>query len=456
MRRLAPALVLGLLLIGAAVDIGIVTGPRLAGYLSLQRGTTEFFDFRIFNATVVDRLEGKPLYATEDPHFFEPGSATYKYPPPYAALLSFHADRRWIPVAHRFLVYEFAALLLAFGILAAGAHLDPGGRRHGRTGGRPATFDPTGPTMRSLGALALLVLWKPIGESLSGLQLESLFLPFFALALVGLGRGWSWLEGVAIGVSAACKVYPTFLALGLLATRRWRDLAIGSTAGLIVLVLGSLRFSWGETLGYFTSVLPRLGGTNVTRENLSAFGQIGRIFHSVDVTGAIPYPTLEALGSPLEIWTTRLLAFLIVGALVIVTARTTARLHGREASAWRFAASLPILLVSLPTSWLDYQALLYVPAAWLFLRLPWERRHLGAWIALASAVLPFLLLDAGSPAFRTEIPLWLVSIRAIAPLALWGTLMMAARTTATSTAAVRTDAPAPVSHPVPQASAIRR
>ena len=431
MKRTLPILVLLLLVVAGGLGTVRHALPHVRGFLDIPRGSTEFYDFRLFNGVVVGRLDGKPLYKLDQRNYYEPGSAVYKYPPPYAALLSYGADRRWRPVARRFLLYDMGAILLAWGLFVSNAFLRP--RR------TSPWWDPAGPASRSLGLLALLVLWKPLWESLAGIQLEPLFLPLLALALIGLERGWNWFEGVVVGACAVLKVYPALLCAGVVAERRWRPVLAGALAGLGLLVFGALRFSWGETWLYFSQVLPHLGGTSLSRENVSALGQIGQLVlgPGANVERTVSsFPTLETVATPPQLWIVWILALLLVGGLIATSWRTLSTLGRDERSPLRFALSIPLVLLILPTSWFDYQSLLFVPAAWLFLTLPYERRFLPTWIVFGVSLLPLLFFDANSVPKGELTPVWVSSGRALASVGIWASVVLNARTGARSGAGV--------------------
>lgn len=430
--RAVPALGLALLLLAALAGGSRQVVPQMRHLIEMPRGELTFHDFRLFNGTVLRRLEGGPLYEVEAPGFYEPGSAVYKYPPPYAALLSLQADRRWRVVATRFLLIDSLCILIAWAVLSLHAVR----RERAFPPPRPHWWDPGGAWARSLGLLCIVVLWKPFFESLIGLQLEPLFLPLLALALVGLERGRGWMEGVAIGVSAAFKVYPAFLALGLLLARRGRTLLIAVIAGLAALALGAWRFSWEETRFYFADVLPRLGGTSLAMENLGALGQIGNLlvlgYEAPRIEAGSPLATLEGWGSPAEIWAARLITLALGVALTLVSAQAVRALPEGRRGPTRLALTIPILLVLVPTSWLDYQTLLFAPAAWLFLCMPVERDHLGAWILFVASTVPCLTMDTSRAEGAFGTPAWISAVRALAPIGIWGAIILAARVEAAS------------------------
>ena len=439
MSRIFAAALLILLIVGGTIGTVMDTVPEIRKSIEIPKGTTAFFDFRLFNSVVVDSKEGKPLYRIDKTNYFAPGSAVYKYPPPYAALLSFDADRRWRPVARRFAIYDLSALVLTWLLLTVGTLRAPTARAAipaTTTGTNLPWSDPRSGLARSIGLLCLLTIWKPFWESLAGIQLEPLFLPLLALAFLALERGHDWVEGVAIGASSALKVYPALLGIGPLLERRWKSIGAGISAGVVLLAFGAWRFSWGETWYYVSQVLPKLGGTSLAPENLSILGRLGSalVGEITPPKGTQFLPTLESFGSPADVWSARIGAFLIVSVLIAITVRVLAPLRREQRGPVRFGLSLPLLLLVSPTSWFDYQTLLFVPAAWLFLRLPFEREYRAAWTVLLASLLPLVLLDANAVPRGEEAPLWLTLSRMLGAFGLWAAYVVVAWISRRSTA----------------------
>ncbi|MEZ4647948.1 MAG: glycosyltransferase family 87 protein [Candidatus Eisenbacteria bacterium] len=432
MSRLFAAALLVLLLVGGTNGTLTDTVPEIRKTLEIERGTLAFYDFRLFNSVVIERQAGEPLYQIDDANYFAPGSPVYKYPPPYAALLSFDADRKWRPVATKFALYDLASLLLTWLLLAIGtarakpAHIAP---LSPAVSTRHPWSDPRSGPARSIGLLCLLAIWKPFWESLAGIQLEPLFLPFFALAFLAMERGHDWVEGVAIGASSALKIYPALLGLGPLAERRWKSIGAGIVAGVVLLAFGAWRFSWGETWYYFSSVLPKLGGTSVAPENLSILGRLGIALLGSEAIpeNQLTIPTLESIASPAVSWAARIGALMIVGLMVAVTVWTLRRVEREQRGPVRLGLTLPLLLLASPTSWFDYQTLLFVPAAWLFLRLPFERDYRAAWTVLLLSILPLVLLDANAVPAGEGAPGWLAGGRMLGAFGLWVAFVIVAQ-----------------------------
>jgi hypothetical protein len=79
----------------------------------------------------------------------------------------------------------------------------------------------------------------------------------------------------------------------------------------------------------------------------------------------------------------------------------------------------------MPTSWFNYQTLLFVPVGWLFLRLPFERSALAPWTVLAISSLPLLTMDGNLVTPDTEA--WVAASRALASVGVWISVLLWAR-----------------------------
>ena len=350
-----------------------------------------------------------------------PGSAVYKYPPAWAALLQPFIGLPWKTSARILLGLNTALLVLALVVSL---------RLTSRSPSRIAV------------AVLVFISWQPFWESMGGMQLEMMVLLLLTLTVAARRAGRSFWSGVPVGVAAALKVYP----VGLVAWFAWRrDLRAiaGAITGATVMFLGSAVVLRPAFVLQFFELLPSLGGTSLGPDNLSVLGTSGR-FGVALLQGTEPLRQATALGRVETVFTTlasppaRVLALglsgLIGTALLYLTWRAARRsLTARETDpeggtdagfrleAAFFGAAICLLLFLMPTSWPDYQTLLFLP---LLLGLAWirsPREDPVAWgLLLAAGVAGAIPLDSG-PLSRQ--PNWTPAIRGWIPLAIWWVLI---------------------------------
>jgi len=238
------------------VVLVLLTAVRLVGRVeelrSFKHGTAQFLDFRIFFEAVARAEETGQLYASDRPDFFLPGSAVYKFPPPFAATLTPFTEYDWLPVAKLFVVVNL--FLLACVLTVFWRSVRPQGWRW---------------------VLVSLVFlnWQPFWETLLGVQLEIGILLLLTLGLASVRTGRFLTSGAVVGVAAAFKVYPVFLLSYFVLWRRWRGLVGAVIGGGGALLVATVVISLGESIRYFVEILPRLGGTSLSPENLSLVAQ---------------------------------------------------------------------------------------------------------------------------------------------------------------------------------------
>jgi len=393
------------------VVLVLLTAVRLVGRVeelrSFKHGTAQFLDFRIFFEAVARAEETGQLYASDRPDFFLPGSAVYKFPPPFAATLTPFTEYDWLPVAKLFVVVNL--FLLACVLTVFWRSVRPQGWRW---------------------VLVSLVFlnWQPFWETLLGVQLEIGILLLLTLGLASVRTGRFLTSGAAVGVAAAFKVYPVFLLSYFVLWRRWRGLVGAVIGGGGALLVATVVISLGESIRYFVEILPRLGGTSLSPENLSLVAQISRVFVGPsgirDLFGdANTNQILES--TPQGIW---VFGFLVTGLSTVLIGSSVAAVHRarkadcqqREALSWCMAICLLVILI--PSSWVDYQTLLVLPAMYAVASASRPRVDPLAWTLLGLAVLPAIVIDLNDAIWNPGLGLF-AALRALVPLFLWGALV---------------------------------
>jgi hypothetical protein len=331
-------------------------------------------DFHLFFAAAQRSLEGGAVYLTRDPDLFRPGSPTgYKWPPPVAAAL--------VPFAHR-PIEQVIPLFFGLAVACLGGSLVL----------LLATLKPA--LRRALLIVLAFLNWQPFYETLYGLQLEPLLLLLLSawIALLRAGRlGWA---SVPLGAGAALKLYPGLLLLVPALRRRWRSLAAGLLAAAVTLLAAGLTLPLRLSFEYFAEVLPRLGGTSLSIDNVSAMAHLGRVAilqSDVDRPWVLiaDEAQLETACGAFACAAAAAAWAVLCGLLVAIGVRAYRRGSALPAAVREPAMgglSLCLLLFLIPTSWLDYQTLLVLPLAWALAAAPGgARRDPVTWTLLGAA-----------------------------------------------------------------------
>lgn len=358
-----------------------------------------FYDFRLWRAGLDQYEKSGRLYDTDQPGYFLPGSRSlYKYPPTFAALMKPFTHLPQSVAARSFLILN--ALCLAGFLAALFASL--------RVRAWKACL------------LSLLLLhWQPVWEVLSDLQMELIILALLALSLFLEERRKDGMAGSPLGAAGAFKVYPWLLLSYFAARRQGRALLFGGAGALAALALACLAFPARLSIEFFTRILPRLGGTSLSYDNVSGLAVISRL--CLQLRGGVPSAetldeaTLETFPSP-GLRPLALVLFLLAAfALLFWTVRALRRPH-TFASA--LSLSTCLLLALIPTSWLSYQALLALPLLVAAAAVSADGRSRGSWILLGSAILFGGAINSYDRSY-SSFPAALSLLRSSIPFILW-------------------------------------
>lgn len=217
---------------------------------------------------------------------------------------------------------------------------------------------------RSPGFYAFLLAafnYRPVIDTLSGGQLDVLILALLLVALVWAQRGGLVRAGAAVAVAGLTKLHPLALGLFFLLRARWRGLIGMALATVAIVALSALLAPPGLYVRYVTEVLPGRGGENTGNpENQSVGGFIYRL-NGVLWNDAPAPGQADVLKWP---------SYAVSGALVAVTLgvmgfsalkRRGGTSHQRDAA--QFAATIVLMLLVLPTSWMHYETQALLPLA---------------------------------------------------------------------------------------------
>jgi hypothetical protein len=342
-------------------------------------------------ASARNRLNGLPIYA--------PHEITLER---YLGLRPNTADRYFIAVnAHPptsvLLAFPFAGLefvdalplwnLLSLLALAASAwmivsHL-----------GLPFSF------WDLLPAFTLLLLCRPFQHQMVQGQLNLVLLLLVTGAWAADRSDRPIWAGALLATAAAIKLFPAFLFLYFVLRRRWRAVAAGSVAFVLVTALTAVILGPQAYHDYFLQVLPRTSLWRSDWHNLSLSGLWFKLF---DPSKQLPPIEIHPL-----MWSP-LLAWIGMGAsaaaLLAVITRIVPSLRSPQDADLGFALCILAMLLISPITWDHYLLLLALPLAVLWQRCPpggLGRETLIAylfvlcWDPLLVAEHGLILLDAG-------------------------------------------------------------
>lgn len=270
-----------------------------------------------------------PFYPT-DLASYAPGVGDFKYPPLYALLLLLVADSGFRePPLGTYLGLQIILYFASVALLARAFGLD---RRSG------CAF------LFTLVALN----FGPVFETLLRLQIEMLVLFCLAVTALCLARRREGLAGAAIAAATMLKIYPA-LAIVPFARRRARAL-LGFAAGLAVISAISLyALGWKECEQYFSRALPVMMKEAPIETYHAENASIGRwLTRHLAVEPA----NARRLGDSAAVVAT------VVTLLVLWRQRREGPVTGTE-----LGTLVPVMLLTLPNSWANYQLLLLVPIA---------------------------------------------------------------------------------------------
>jgi len=346
---------------------------------------SSFYDFRLWRRAIELYQESGVLYDTRSPHYYDPGShCTYKYPPVFAALLLPFHGRPQGEVVPVFFAGNLVLLVLSVALVAAALR----------------------PRWQRTAWMALVAAnWQPVWETFGDLQMEILLLALLSGAVLGLRRASPAAAGAALGAAAAIKVYPALLALLFVIHRRWR-LVLGAGAGFAgVLLLTLLAFPFATTWRFFTQILPRLGGTSLSHENVSLLGFFGRgvllMATGLNDPAVLDPMVLERVKPswiPALAYGLALATFAGVTWLFLRRLSRMAVQDPTDRAAILLGGAVVLLLLLIPSTWFSYQALLVLPAMIIVARLGAEGQRVRRSL-LVLAFAPALLLNGYGPAY---------------------------------------------------------
>jgi hypothetical protein len=226
-----------------------------------------------------------------------------------------------------------------------------------------------------LPALVLLLHSNPFQQQLYWGQLNLLLLLLIVGTWAAERSGRPYVAGFLLAVAASIKLFPAFLFLGLVLSRRWKTVLAGlvslaAIAGISVMLLGVSTYQ-----EYISSVVPVVGTTRSEWINASLPGLWRKLFD----------PETTCTGGKAEaLFTSPLLAQILsavsCAAIILVCCWLSGRSKNREGHDHAFGIGIIAMLLVCPITWDHYFLLLLLPLCLLCRALP--RSGIALWLFL--------------------------------------------------------------------------
>lgn len=288
-------------------------------------------------------FEGKPIYlslAESIPYYFgegsRPGLMDVNAHPPASVLLV-------LPLT----LFDYTTAYLAWNILSLGLLvysvwliMRPAG-----LGFTPWLMVPVA---------TLLITSNALAQQINQGQLNLVLLALITGAWAAQREGRLEWSGALIGIAAAIKIFPAFLALSFLVFRQGRALAAAAAAFVLVNGVTALVLGWETYVVYFQEVLPQVDRYRDFWMNASLAGFWSKLF-SAESGHVVPLVRNPLLAK----------AAIAVSSLLVIglTAHKMVRARTRTERDQAFAVSVVAMLLVSPITWDHYLLLLTLPLA---------------------------------------------------------------------------------------------
>jgi hypothetical protein len=282
-----------------------------------------------FKRVVGFATQGEALYPVEL-ESYAPGVGDFKYPPLYALglWLGVVAGLREVPSVP-YLALQVALYLASVALLVVAFGLQ---RRFGL----------------ALLFVVIALNFGPAFETIQRLQIEMPVLFCLSSAALSLQRGRSALAGWMLAAATMLKLYPALAILAFIPEGRRTLAAFG--AGIVTVMLVSLVvLGPSECAHFFLRALPLMSRELPIETYHAENASVARWLMSQLGQGA------EAA----RLWGRVVAGGLVAASLVALRLRPQARPVGGT----ELALLVPVMLLALPNSWVNYQVLLLIPMA---------------------------------------------------------------------------------------------
>ncbi len=185
-------------------------------------------------------------------------------------------------------------------------------------------------------------------------QFNALLAFLIAVAWASDRRGWWLTAGLAVGFAAAIKLFPAFLFLYLLGTRRWRTVGVAVAVIVAVNAVALGVFGFGAYRTYAFEVVPAVSAKYATQwNNLSLQAFWLRLFDPTPESRIVAVAHLPLLG--------KLLGALSRFAVIVLTGLAAWRATSLAARDRAFALAVTGMILVSPIAWPHYLIMLAVP-----------------------------------------------------------------------------------------------
>ncbi len=243
---------------------------------------------------------------------------------------------------------------------------------------------PVGPRPAAVASLALAAAMStayPVFLQFTHANVQMALLFLLAAAFAAFRRGRDGLSGALVGVAAAMKLFPGFLVVPFLLTKRYRGAAAAAAAFAALNGAAAAEFGAGAFAEFVTRALPEVREYRGTYSDVSVAGVWAKLFdkggYATEFVELAHRPALARWG-------------MVGSTLAVLAAYAAAWWTARPAvdPGRLFGLSVTTMLLVAPSSWIHSQILLVIPVAVLARALPGAGP--GAWVLRAAVVLMWL------------------------------------------------------------------
>jgi alpha-1,2-mannosyltransferase len=233
----------------------------------------------------------------------------------------------------------------------------------------------------SLGLALAMTSAYPVFLQFNHANVQMVLLFLLASAFAAERRRWNGLSGALVGVSTAMKLFPGFLGIYFLVTKRYRSAAATALTFAALQVAAAAVFGMEAFTEFVKRALPEVRQYRGTFPAVSVHGLWWKLFdkgsYASEFIELCHWPALARWGAA---------GSTLIVLAVYLTSAWKARAHDDDGRL--FGLSVTTMLLVAPSSWIHSQILLVIPVAVLAWALPGP--GLAAWMFRAAVILIWL------------------------------------------------------------------